>query len=254
MSDPKRLLDSEAADPEVRELLQSMRALKPGTGAALGSWGAMAAKVATLPSIVPPPAAAPVAPHAAAAGISHALALKVAAVVIASGLVGGGIYWQHASERAQATPASAATVAGIPAASPMPTTTPAAAPADSSAAATSVPNEAVAEADDLAPVTATQAPASAAARISRLDAEASLLSKVRAALRSGDAHGALAALSQLQAQFPKGALGQERDVLAIEVLAANGNVAAAKRKAAAFIAAHPSSPHSAKLERFLEAQ
>jgi outer membrane protein assembly factor BamD (BamD/ComL family) len=81
-----------------------------------------------------------------------------------------------------------------------------------------------------------------------------LLAKARSALHNGDAHGAALALSQLQSAFPKGALGQEREVLAIEVLAENGNLAAARKRANAFIAAHPSSPHNAKLERFLEAR
>lgn len=250
MSDPKRLLDSEAADPEVRDLLRSMRDLKPGSGAAIGSWGAMAAKVAALPSIVPPPAPAPAAPHAAISGVSHALALKITAAVVATGVVGGGLYWAHAVETAAAPPAAsvAQAVRALPA------------PPEATQAASDVPAvdssavDSAAPTAEAAPAASTPLPTSAAARISRLDAEASQLSKVRAALRGGDAHGALAALNQLQAQFPKGALGQERDVLAIEVLAANGNVAAAKRKASAFIAAHPSSPHSAKLERFLEAQ
>jgi len=48
-------------------------------------------------------------------------------------------------------------------------------------------------------------------------------------------------------------LGQEREVLAIEVLAAQGNAAAAKRRAQAFIAAYPKSPHSATLARFVAA-
>jgi outer membrane protein assembly factor BamD (BamD/ComL family) len=94
----------------------------------------------------------------------------------------------------------------------------------------------------------------ASPRVSRLDAEASLLAKVRSQLHSGDPHGALATLNQLQTAFPNGQLTQERDVLTVEVLAANGNTAAAKRKANAFIAAHRSSPHSAKLERFVESR
>ncbi|HEY3667008.1 MAG TPA: hypothetical protein VGL19_13440, partial [Polyangiaceae bacterium] len=92
-----------------------------------------------------------------------------------------------------------------------------------------------------------------APRSSRLDAEASLLAKVRGALRRGDPRGAQIALSQLQSSFPSGGLMQEREVLTVEVLAANGNLTLAQRRASAFIAAHPTSPYSAKLQRFVPA-
>jgi outer membrane protein assembly factor BamD (BamD/ComL family) len=58
-------------------------------------------------------------------------------------------------------------------------------------------------------------------------------------------------LDKLQAQFPKGVLLQEREVLAIEVLHARGNVEAARQRAKAFIAAYPKSPHSQTLVRFV---
>ena len=85
-----------------------------------------------------------------------------------------------------------------------------------------------------------------------MDVEASLLAKVRKALRSGDQHGALVTLNQLQSVMPRGALMQEREVLTVEVLAANGNLGGAKRHAAAFVAAHPTSLYSVKLQRFVD--
>lgn len=88
-------------------------------------------------------------------------------------------------------------------------------------------------------------------RRSQLEAEASLLAKARSELRSGNSRAAEATLSQLQSTVPRGQMGQEREVLAVEVLAANGKMAAARRRARAFIAAHPGSPHSAKLERLV---
>jgi outer membrane protein assembly factor BamD (BamD/ComL family) len=78
-----------------------------------------------------------------------------------------------------------------------------------------------------------------------------MLARARSELRSGNPRAAEALLNQLQSTIPRGQLGQERDVLAVEVLAANGNTEAAKRKARAFIAAHPTSPHSARLERLV---
>ena len=83
----------------------------------------------------------------------------------------------------------------------------------------------------------------------RLNAESALLTQARAQLRRGDTTGAERSLARLRANFPKGVLGQEREVLAIELLLAQGNTEAARRRANAFIAAHPKSPHSAQLSR-----
>ena len=47
-------------------------------------------------------------------------------------------------------------------------------------------------------------------------------------------------------------LAQEREVLAIEVQHARGNVEAAKGRARAFVKTYPKSPHSAKLSRFFD--
>jgi hypothetical protein len=81
--------------------------------------------------------------------------------------------------------------------------------------------------------------------------ESALLTRARAELRSGNPHAAQATLSRMQREFPAGALRQERDVLGIEALAAEGNTEAAARGARAFIVAHPESPHAATLHRFL---
>jgi predicted Zn-dependent protease len=90
------------------------------------------------------------------------------------------------------------------------------------------------------------------ARLDLLQAESALVMQARAELRSGNPAGAQTALDKLQAQFPKGMLAQEREVLAIEVLAARGNAAAARQRARAFVRSYPKSPHSQKLARFLE--
>jgi outer membrane protein assembly factor BamD (BamD/ComL family) len=56
---------------------------------------------------------------------------------------------------------------------------------------------------------------------------------------------------RLANELPKAALSQEREVLMIEALMAQGETASAQRRVRAFIAAHPNSPHSAQLTRFL---
>ncbi len=251
MGDPERLLKSGAADPQVRELLQSLRGIAPEANMGVSSWGVMAAKVATLPTVVPAPGSAPAAPAAPAApgalaggiagGVSQVIGLKLLAVAVASTVLGVGVYWVHAANQ---RPNRAAGTVAPTAVARLAASQQAAEPSSDQAALDL----------DATPVQSDGNPSPASAtRISRLDAEASMLAKAHSLLRSGDSHAALLTLNQLQSTFPRGALTQERDVLWVEVLAASGNTAAAKRKAAAFIAAHPRSPHSAKLERFVEA-
>ncbi|HWZ92201.1 MAG TPA: hypothetical protein VNW92_25230 [Polyangiaceae bacterium] len=242
MGDPERLLKSGAVDPQVLELVKSLRGIAPEAGAGLSSWGAMAAKVATLPTVVPPPGA-PVASGASAstsalgASLPHALGLKLLGVALASTVIGVGVHWAHTAHQkpAQAANVAAATAVVSPSQDP-----PAAANPEQDTP-TSV-----------SPSNGAPGSAGSGAHVSRLEAEASLLAKARSELHNGQPRAALGTLNQLQSSFPRGALSQEREVLAVEVLAANGNVAAAKRKANAFIAAHPGSPHSAKLERFVD--
>jgi hypothetical protein len=81
--------------------------------------------------------------------------------------------------------------------------------------------------------------------------ESALLAKARASLRSGDAGATKAVLRELDTRFPRGELRQEREVIQIEWLAGQGQKEAARKRARAFIAAHPSSPHAARLERLL---
>ena len=69
----------------------------------------------------------------------------------------------------------------------------------------------------------------------------------RAKLAAGDAAGALEELAALDREIDKGALGQERQVLAIEALAASGQRERAGKLAKAFIAASPESPYANRL-------
>jgi hypothetical protein len=82
--------------------------------------------------------------------------------------------------------------------------------------------------------------------------EFELTNQARAELRAGHPAAALAALTEAQRRFPGGAgvLGQEREVIAIEALAASGQVTTARQRAAAFLQAHPQSAHAARLAPF----
>lgn len=89
-------------------------------------------------------------------------------------------------------------------------------------------------------------------RASRLREESRSLGDARAALRRGDAASALEKLDAMGGRFPDGVLGQEREVLAIEALARAGQRTAASARAAAFLQAHPTSPHATKVRGFLQ--
>lgn len=72
--------------------------------------------------------------------------------------------------------------------------------------------------------------------------EVALVQLARDALRSGEAPRALGYLAQADREVPDGVLGQEREVLTIEALAATGRAAGASERARAYLAAHPESP------------
>jgi hypothetical protein len=58
-------------------------------------------------------------------------------------------------------------------------------------------------------------------------------------------------LSEVQARVPGGVLGQEREALAIEALAASGQRSEASRRAAAFLDRFPNSPHASRVQVFV---
>jgi hypothetical protein len=233
MSDPERLLESHVVDTDVRDLLESLRRMKPERSG-LQTWGAMAAKLAKLPTVVPAPGTGVHPSIPVAAGASKAaLALKIGVIAVTAAMVGTGALWVRSVDTlAEPAPSAALTA---PVAMPDPPSTEAAPAPD-------------------APTPKPENSAPQMSRSSRLEAEASLLAKARVQLRGGSPEAALSTLSKLQREFPSGALTQERDVVTVEALAASGNASAAAHKAQAFIAAHPTSPHSATLQRFVEAK
>ncbi len=91
-----------------------------------------------------------------------------------------------------------------------------------------------------APAVASEAPVAA-------PSEGALLLKARRAL-SSDPSAALALTDDAAARFPEGPLAPEREVLAIEALAALGRMPAARARLASFRARYPQSPHLAHLD------
>ncbi len=273
MSDPHRLLSklSDGDDLE-RELLGSIQRADPPEHAKAEAWARLSTQIAAVALVgsahgsaaaasagAGQGAAAEGASAAAGAGAKSALApialkalgAKIAvALAVAGAAIGASAVWVHvraAADHAVSSPP----VTQAPAPTVTPNVDPAAAAPSEPVAAPSDP--APSDPEPQAASDSTAKPSAEQRRRDQLSAESSLLTQARAELRKGDARGAQQVLNKLQAQFPKGMLGQEREVLAIEVLAARGNATAAKHRAQAFIAAYPESPHSAQLSRFTDA-
>ena len=80
-----------------------------------------------------------------------------------------------------------------------------------------------------------------------VDAEAAILRNADAALKRGDAQGALALVDQHARQFPNGILAEERDAERVVVLCALGRTDEARAAGAAFLRAHPRSPQTSRI-------
>jgi hypothetical protein len=94
-------------------------------------------------------------------------------------------------------------------------------------------------------------PTDAEAR-STLGAESALLGAARAKLTSGNSRGALDDVARLRAQFPHGRLAQEREVVAVDALAALGDRPGARARALTFLDQFPASPYAARIRQSLE--
>jgi hypothetical protein len=281
MGDPDRLLNvtSDADDLE-RELLASVRNVGPPRGAkdegwagiaaqltAVGAVGAAAHSAASAEAGATSAAAAKTGVGAAlgagssgavAGAMSKAFVAKVlVALAIGGSTVGTGAWYMQHRSAVSTTPAPLADEPGRVAAPMLPAAPEPVAPLPSPEPALPLPEPAVKALAPPAPPEIAAAPPSpkrvdnSARPRESLEAESAMIAEARAELRGGDAHASMATLDRLRAQFPKGVLAQEREVLSIEVLAALGDTEGAGRKARAFSDAHPDSPFTAKLRRFI---
>jgi Outer membrane lipoprotein len=236
--DPERLLSASSADPLERELLGSVRHVGPPDGAKDRAWRGIAGQIAVVAAVGAATSSTAAAASKASAGVlaSWAFSTKIALVAAGGLALGGGYLALRSPEPASPSVAPRAVVAPVTQAAP---------------ARPEAPKDVVTPAEAAA---VEDAPSHKLEprRLDLLKAESALLTDARAQLRSGNPSAAQASLDKLQAQFPKGMLTQEREVLSIEVLYARGNVEGAKRRAKAFVKAYPKSPHSAKLSRFLD--
>ena len=206
------LLDFERSAPEVPRALRDegwARVSSALTGGALAG-------------------AAPVAKGVAAKNVM-ARVVGAAAIAFGIGAVLGALLHARLTEPLvvyRDRPASSAAEASEPPVAP--------APAAPSASIPAVPSLA------LAPAPRASSPA-AGSRGDLLALERTLLDRARSALAGGNTSGARAALAEHQRTFPRGALTEEREFLAIECALREGRATEAHDRAARFRARFPSS-------------
>ena len=244
-ADPERLLTSATGQQELElALLASLRTLPVPPGAKGLVWNALGVQViGTGVTAVANPGSWATAFWRSTLKVLVTSKAAVAVPVVMAALGAGALQYQKsvARQSPSADHAPSQQAASGSAAAPSADSTESSA-ADSESADS--PDLAVSEPP-------TRAAPLAPAR-DRLREESALLERARALLRGGHPRAAQATLLRLQAQFPKGALTQEREVLLIEALAARGKAEAAARDARSFVAAHPESPHAIQLRHFID--
>jgi hypothetical protein len=256
MSDPIRLLSSETSDFE-KELLRSWNTEQPSDAArdrALAIVGAGAVGGAAAAAAKAGGSVAPKAGVAGATALAKWLAVGAIGVVTASAAVA---YVRHVGRDSHSVTAGAAHDVASERS-----------PAVSVPVNGSAPAETAPRASEHAATTAAT-PAESPARTAppprrgagteklahpgdpALGEQVSALDRARRALSDGDPAAALRELDEDEARFPRGALAEEAEVLRVESLLAAGDRAAAARTGARFLAAHPASPHSARVRTLL---
>jgi hypothetical protein len=250
VSDPKRLteLGSEAPDA-LRGLLRSgkddlpnaarLEGLAARLGPLLGGAAVGGIGEAPAPDPVPGPAVPPDPSAAASAASGSTVAAKAigvgAAVVV---LIGGAWLLTRPDPVTQTAPSVAAPAFQQ---SPASRIEPSVAP-EPPRAAEPTPAAPESAAPKVLP------PASEAARGQASGpSESALLAQAQAALRTDPAR-ALALTREHKRRFPKGALSQEREVIAIQALNRIGDSESARKRAKDFENSYPGSAHSRKVQ------
>jgi len=286
MSDPRRILEGPDATQFERDLLESWSSEQPSAaararalaiaGAAAGTLAAAAAATAGASSSGLGAAAGVAAPKAAGLGLMVTLKWGfLFAVVAASGVASVVLLGKGRTDEVAAPVAPVAHVASVAkgvAASPTP-----ALPGTASPTATANANANANEAPALEPKTVSPADLPPAAAVptatattavgpaprahaaagatgdSSLSEEIAAFDKARGALDAGDADRALALVDAYEKRFPAGTFVQEAEVLRVQALTRKGDAAGARRVGQRFLAAHPTSPHAARIRAILDA-
>jgi hypothetical protein len=228
MKEPRRLLDSADTSPEARELLGHGRAPQRLDPEAFHRSKRRLLAAAALPAA----AGTFLWVQHAALGAVLGLAVTVTATVIPRVFAPERAPSAITSNTAPAPAAPNAKPATVPTSEPL---NPAPAPPRSE------PAPAPLVSNDPAPV---ESPAE------RLAREAKLLERARTLLRSSPGQ-ALAILTDHERSFPDGALGPEREILAVDALVRLGRRNEAERRGRALIARSAGSLYEERLQRIL---
>jgi hypothetical protein len=239
MSEPRRLL----LDPETsgfeRELLGAWGAEQPSETARDRVMGlaTIAAGAAVGAAALGAKAGGSIAPKAAATSIAAILKWLAIGVVVAGGAASGVAYVTR--DRSIPTATAPAIATATPIASATPT---ASATATATTSAT----------DDTPAVTPSSLPAARATRADTLADQIAMMDAIRSAIASGNGGRALRLVDDYERRFPRGAFVEEAEALRVEAIAKTGDSAAAQRAADRFLAAHPGSPHAARIRALVK--
>lgn len=242
LTDPPRMIDGPEGDL-LKTALEGARADVPDAS----TIEAMLARFPPIgggPSGPAHPPAGPSAPPAppvvpVAAPLVPGLG-KLAAALAVAGALGGGAYLALRSDAPKTTATASSTAVVAASASPESSasavaTTPSAVPTPSMSAPPTTPRS------------ANLPPAPSASADTGGPTEIELLREAQAALASSPSR-ALELTSEHQRRFPRGSLGQERDMIRIQALLATGHADEARAMADDFRRRHPDSAHNGRLD------
>jgi hypothetical protein len=166
---------------------------------------------------------------------------------VAGALVGAWLQAQRAPSPVPQAVAPSASIAGRSDAPPAP---PLPSPTASAGAPLEPPPEASAPRASLAPARASSTPGADTGDIS---GERRLIEQAQTALARGDGAAALEATSQHAARFPRGALVEEREYVAILALEQMGRTGDAARRGSKFLHAFPTSVFTPRVAALFDA-
>ncbi len=247
MSDDHRelesLLSAERARPEPAAAVKSAVAAK--VAAALGAT-ALGAGVAVGVATAAAASASAKAGASVTAAAGTGLALKVALGVLLGGVIGGTIVAVTLPPRVIVQTREVGVE--VPGTGPSAANAAATAPSTTIVISPGAPSASVVpgapSARPPSPPTSTSSPGSGSivgGHDVDLARERALVDRARSALARGDAAGAIGAAEEHRKAFPRGQLAEEREVVAIQGLAAAGRSEEAANRAGAFRKAYPSS-------------
>jgi len=250
MNDPKAW--SNGLSPDRRGVLEAGRRLAAPEATKQAVWGALAAK---LPEVA--------AAGAAAKGVSTLSFTKLLVIGLAAGgAATGGIAGYQALKTDMPDPSRIVSPRSAPPTQPSPASAPS---RDRQEEVATTPIEALsalpATRSTVAPrpIEHVQPRTTASAPLEELVIpsesatvlESRRFAAARDSLRAGDARTAVRELDALARDFPNGVLGQERDALRIQALAALGEKDRARELGRSFLDRHPDSPHADAVRRVL---